>query len=133
MARRGERNREMGRRLGTLAYFLYYNDLPFSLYESLLPWFTLNHIDVGEINHSREFVRKFVDSVHAVLVDRLKKFLQKPLPSTGKPSPIAILGDKGTIKRDVTQPTLIRIASPSKNKLFRKFYMSHPEVLSHTG
>ena len=123
----------MGRRLGTLAYFLYHNNLPFTLYESFLPWFTLNNIDVGEINHSREFVRKFVHSVYDVLIDRLKKFLQKPLLCTGKPSPIAILGDKGTIKRDVTQPTLIRVASPSKNRLFQKFYMSHPEVLSHTG
>ena len=76
VARRGDRNREMGRRLGTLAYFLYYNDLPFALYESLLLWFTLNNIDVGEINHSREFVRLFVDSVHALLIDRLKTFLQ---------------------------------------------------------
>ena len=133
LAQRGERNREMGRRLGTLAYFLFYNNLPFTLYESFLPWFTLNNIDVGEINHSRYFVRNFVDSVYSVLIDRLKVFLQKPLPCTGKPSPIAILGDKGTIKRDVTQPTLIRVASPGKNKLFRKFYMSHPEVLSHTG
>ena len=124
----------MGRRLGTLAYFLYYNNLPFSLFESFLPWFALNNIDIiGEINHSRWFVQKFVDSVYAVLLERLKRFLQKPLSCTGKPSPLAILGDKGTIKRDVTQPTLIRVASPAKNKICRKFYMSHPEVLSHTG
>ena len=79
------------------------------------------------------FVSNFVESVYTVLVERLKKFLDKPLPCTDKPSPVAILGDKGTIKRDVTQPTLIRVASPGKNSIFRKFYLSHPVVRNHTG
>ena len=116
-----ERNREMGRRLlGTLSHFLYYNDLPFTLYESFLPWFTLNSIDMGQLNHSREFIRNFVASVHKVLINRLKIFLQKPLPCTGKTPPIAILADKGTIKRDVTQPTLIRVTSPKKTEFISK-------------
>ena len=70
-------------------------------------------------------------SVYEVLINRLKIFFQKPLPCTGKTSPIAILADKGTIKRDVTQPTLIRVTSPKIQSLFRKFYLSHPEVTSH--
>ena len=48
VTKRGQRNREMGRRLGTLAYFLYYNILPFILNESFLPWFTLNNIDMRD-------------------------------------------------------------------------------------
>ena len=78
----------MGRRLGTLAYFMYYNDQPFTMYEKYMPWFQLNNIDIGEINHSRHFVSNFVESVYTVLVERLKKFLDTPLPCTDKPSPV---------------------------------------------
>ena len=132
-AKKMERNREMGRRLGTLAYYVYFNKLPFMFSESFMPWFILNKIDMGEVNHSREFIRHFVIPVYQVLLDRLKCVLAKPLPCTGKQSPFATLGDKGTIKRDVTQPSLIRVVSLKKNNLFQKFYLFHPEVTSHTG
>ena len=46
-----------------------------------------------------------------------QNILDEPLPCTEKPSSFAILGDKGTIKRDVTQPTLIRTVCLRKNKL----------------
>ena len=88
---------------------------------------------MDEVNHSREFIRHFVKPVYQVRLDRLKCVLAKPLPCTGKQSPFAILGDKGTIKRDVTQHTLIRVVSLKKNNLFQKFYLSHPEVTSHTA
>ena len=120
-------------RIGTLCYFLYFQKLPFSLYESILPWYAMNGIDMGEINHSREFARKFVSSVYDVLVKRLRVLLSKPLPCTGDVSPIVILGDKGTVKRDVTQPTIIRVAFPGEQNLFRKYYLSHPLVTSHSG
>ena len=35
-----ERNREMGRRLDTLAYYVYFNKLPFMFYESFMPWWS---------------------------------------------------------------------------------------------
>ena len=41
--------------------------------------------------------------------------------------------DKGTVKPNVTQPTLIRVVSLNKNSLFQKLFLSHPQVTSHTG
>ena len=38
--------------------------------------------------------------------------------------------DKGTVKRDVTQPTLTHVVSLNKNNLFQKFFLSHPQVSS---
>ena len=128
-----ERNREMGRRIGTFFYFIYYNNLSFKLFTSLMPWFTLCNIDMGEVNHSTHFVENFVTSVYQVLLKRFQSFLENPLPCTGKLSPFAMLGDKGTIKHDITQPTLIRTLLLQKNNLFQKYFLSHPEVLSHTG
>ena len=65
------RNREMGRRLRTLAYYVYFNELPFMFSESFMPWFTLNKIDMGEVNHSREFIRHFA---RLVLFCRMSTF-----------------------------------------------------------
>ena len=128
-----ERNREMGRRLGTLSYFIYYNNLPFNTFEKFMPWFSLNNIDMGEINHSVAFTTKFLESVSSVLRKRLRNVLDVALPCTNKPSPFAILGDKGTIKRNSSQPTLIRVATLRKQQLFQKYYMSHPQVISQSG
>ena len=75
-AKKSERNREMGRCLGTLTYFISFNDLPFKFYESTLPWFTLNDIDMGEVNHSKRFIHDFVKSVFQVLQVVLKIFLK---------------------------------------------------------
>ena len=93
--RKSQRNRDMGHRLGTLSYFIYFNDLPFAFYETILPWFALNYIDMGEVNHSKRFIQCFLASVYDILLSRLKSLLKKPLPCTGKPSPFVILGDKG--------------------------------------
>ena len=67
------------------------------------------------------------------MLDRLNSLLDKPLPATKTVLPYAILGDKGTIKHDCTQPTLIQVATFNKGCLFQKFYLSHPEVTSHMG
>ena len=42
-----KRNWEMGKQLGTLCYFLYFQKLPFSLYKSIHPWYSMNGIDMG--------------------------------------------------------------------------------------
>ena len=93
--RKSQRNRDMGHRLGTLSYFIYFNDLPFAFYETILPWFALNYIDMGEVNHSKRFILCFLASVYDILLSPLKSLLKPPLPCTGKPSPFVILGDKG--------------------------------------
>ena len=80
----------MGHRLGTLSYFIYFNNLPFAFYETILPWFAINYIDMGEVNHSKRFIQCFLASVYDILLSRLRSLLKKPLPCTGKPSPFVI-------------------------------------------
>ena len=88
----------------------------------------------GVINHSRKFARKFVSPVYDVLVKRLRVLLSKPLPCTGDVSPIVILGDKGTVKRDVTQPTIIRLRFPGEKKSFSKVLLvASSSYIAHRG
>ena len=69
---------------------------------------------MGEVNHSIAFIQNFVQPVYRILVQCLQKILDTPLPATQKPSPFAILRDKGTIKHNVTQPTLLHCYIPHR-------------------
>ena len=88
---------------------------------------------MGEINYSTRFIKNFVTLMHQVLVKHLQTLLYKPLPCTGKTPLFEIFGDKGTIKRDVTQPILICTVSLQKDNLFQKYYLIHPELTLHKG
>ena len=55
------RNRVIGRKVGSLAYFFFYHKLPYLLFEKFLPLFSLNNIDIGQVNHSEQFLRRLVD------------------------------------------------------------------------
>ena len=75
----------------------------------------------------------FIDPVYNIVHQRLTQFLDKDLPCTGKPSPVAILVDKSTHKHDTKQPTLIRTVALKKGILFSKKFLDHPIVLDHSG
>ena len=53
----------MGKRVGTLSYFSYHQNLPFTFFQQFMPWLTLNDIDMGEVNHSTAFIQSFVQPV----------------------------------------------------------------------
>lgn len=133
LKKKTERNKEVGRRIGSLSYFIYYKDLPLTFFSDFLPWFTLCNIDIGEVNHSKAFITHFINCVYDVLSQRLTQFLDKELPCTGKPSPVAILVDKSTHKHDTKQPTLIRAVALKKGNIFSNFFIDHPIVLDNSG
>ena len=91
----------------------------------------MNDIEIGEINHSREFAQKFVSSVHDVLVSReIEDSASNPLPTVDV-SLIVMLGDKVTVRRDVTQPTVICKAFVGEQNPFPKYYLSHRLLRDH--
>ena len=53
MAAKSARNVEIGNKIGSPAYFFFYNKLPFLLFERFLPWVSLHKIDIGQENHSQ--------------------------------------------------------------------------------
>ena len=133
LKKKTERNVEVGRRIGSLSYYIYYKNLPLTFFSDFLPWFTLSNIDIGEINHSRTFITNFINCVYDVVCQRLTQFLDKELPCTGKPSPVAILVDKSTHKHDTKQSTLIGIVALKKGNIFSNFFIDHPIVLDNSG
>ena len=59
--------------------------------------------------------------------------MRQPLPCTGKLRPIAVMADKGTIKHDSLQLTLIKTLSLKKGVLFERFFVDNPEVTDGDG
>ena len=131
--RKRQKNREIGRKLGSLAYFIYYNKLPFLFFEKILPWMALVEINIGQVNHSEIFLRRLLEPCFSELKKRLQQHLNKPLPCTDELRPFNLTADKGTIKHDCNQVTMIRTPALKNGHIFEKFFIAHPEVHCHKG
>ena len=107
--------------------------MPYLLFEKCLPWLSLNKIDIGQINHSDQFIRKLLDTFYSELLKRLRIHLNCILDCTGEPRPISLIADKGTIKRDSLQLTLIRTLSLKNGFLFEKIFISNSVAMKGDG
>ena len=125
--------KEIGLKLGSLAYFWFYNKMPYRLFENFLPWFALNKIDIGQVNHSERFIRQLLNPCYSELLKRLRIHLDCVLDCTGDKRPISLIADKGTIKRDSLQMTLIRTPSLKNGFLFETFFIGNPLALRSDG
>jgi hypothetical protein len=78
--------------------------LPFTLYTELVKLLSDFHIDVGDINHGKDFCRDFAHSIAKVrspnplqvIEKRTKKHLATPLEATGERPPVLLVADKFT-------------------------------------
>ena len=130
---RSQRNKEIGEKIGSLAYFFFYHKMPFLQFENFLAYYSLHQIDIGQINHSEHFLRRLIDPCHRELLKRLRTYLNKPLPCTDAPGPITLLADKGTIKHDTSQVTLIKTPCLNNGCLFQRFFVGNPIVTDSSG
>jgi len=133
LAMSASRNRDIGYKIGSLAYFFFYNKLPFVLFEKFLPWHSIHNIDIGHINHSDQFSRRLVEPCYNELLKRLRIHMRKPLPCTGEVRPVTILADKGTINHDTLQLTMIKTLCLKKGVLFERFFIDNPDVVKNDG
>ena len=127
------RNREIGRKIGSLAYFFFYNKLPYLLFEKFLSLLSLNTIDIGQINHSEHFLRNLLDPCYRELLKRLRSHLNQVIPCTDHERPVTLLLDKGTIKHDTSQLTVIRTPCLKRGILFESFLVGNPTVTHGAG
>lgn len=58
-----KREREVGLRIGRIVYNLYYKGRPYSDFEGDLALSSMNGVDLGDVNHSVAFARKFLPYV----------------------------------------------------------------------
>lgn len=94
---KGRKNRDVALSLARNAYLAITEKLGYVAYERMVMKDHLNGVVVGNVNHSRKFASKFVDSMYTVLVHSVSLFLHSPQDSIGgRQPPFAILADKMT-------------------------------------
>ena len=91
------------------------------------------NIDIGQINHTVNFVQSLLNPCYMELKQRFHRFLSIPLPCTDELRPLNITADKGTLKHDCNQVTMVRTPVLKSGTLFQRFFISFPEVNSHKG
>ena len=77
------RNSAIGQRLGRLVYYLVKNGRPDQDYTTLVQINGVNGCDMGEMNHSHNFVSKFLPSLAEAVKGRWRKVLSSPMVATG--------------------------------------------------
>lgn len=85
------RNRRIGLILGTLAYYLLKLGRPHTDFVVLVAILAKCGVDVGELNHSKEFVAAWKLSCAEVIQRRLRKFFSTRLPQTGQLPPVKVI------------------------------------------
>ncbi|XP_078495192.1 uncharacterized protein LOC108950546 [Ciona intestinalis] len=129
----GKRSQKVGHLLSSLAYQGFLEGDTFSSFERKVTVLQCAKVDVGDVNHGREFPTRLLPHVVTVLQSQLKKYIETPLPCTGRRMPFSIVADKLTHKRVTKQVTAIRIPIFSNGSLFKTVYLSSAVVKASTG
>ena len=88
-----------------------------------------NHADVGSQNHSRKFAAAFVKTVSGLLTSQIATLVNTDLPCMGgRPRPISIVGDKGTMKGITLHPLGFDTILISNGYLKAEFFAGCPIV-----
>lgn len=88
----------------------------------------VNGVDVGNINHSINFLSQFLENIYAELLESFAKFLHTSLPCTGQLPPLCLKPDKFTHKHQGAQGLIVRHPCLKNGRLFKETYVSHAKV-----
>ena len=78
-------------------------------------------------------LRRLLNPCYKELQKRLTNYLNQDLSCTGHPRPVTLLLDKGTIKHNTSQLTLIRTLCLKGGVLLESFLIGNPNVLDNSG
>ena len=92
------RNKKVGMTIGRVSYYLIKQGRPYSDFPYLLDVIEKAGGDVGDINHSRKFVPRFLKFTSTEIQGRLQNYFSSNLSQTGHRPPVNIVADKGTWK-----------------------------------
>ena len=97
------RNKAVGLVLGRIVYYIIYKGRPDTDFPLLVYLSATGGSDCGDINHSFNFVRKFLPYLADAVRRRMKKMLGTRLVSTGCLPPVNLIADKATHQRETRQ------------------------------
>ena len=114
--------------LSSIAYEIIYNTQSFRDYEKRVAILDSEGVDVGNINHSRDFVTRFLQCVYDYIKELCVNFFHTSLECTNQLPPLCFKADKFTHKKEGSQAVIVRHPSLKNGKLFRETYVDHAKV-----
>lgn len=128
-----QRNKKIGMVLGRLIYHLQKLGRPNTDFTPLVDILQKSGVDVGEINHSAEFVKKFSPVCASVVNSKIKEHLETRLPQTGQRPPVKIVCDKATWQHKTKQLTGVVTVVPDSEVPIQAFYLGAPNCPGGKG
>ena len=122
------RNKKVGFTLGKLSYFNYKHKRPDTDYPELVYLLSKFGVDVGDLNHRRDFPRKLLPYVSEAIEEKIKCYLGSTLQSTGYKPPIKIIADKVTWKHRTRQLMGVVTVVPGAEFPIQALYLGVPVV-----
>ena len=127
------RNKAVGLRLGRWNYYLLRMGRPDTDYTTLIYINKKNGGDIGDINHSFNFVPKFLVSLSAAVQNRIHTHLSTRLLATGCLPPVNVLLDKFTHQHVTRQLVGVTTIVPDSPNLIQALYLGAPRCPRGTG
>ena len=133
MSKYNTRTEKVGLLIGTTAYHILYSRGTVWGFEQLLLLNNINHIDIGDTNHSTYFIWHLRPYVAKVVQSKMTTFFSTPFKQTGHLPPVNASADKATYKHRTRQFTAVTTVVPDAENLFQVAYVGTPVVKDHTG
>ena len=125
--------KEAAMRCARLCHFLYMKGRPFRDYPELVATIVQGGSFMGDINHSKRFPHDFLQSVAAIVGERIKNYLKTDMKQTGFKPPVKVVADKDTYKHRTRQVIALITVFPYAQDLIQHIYVAHPIVKKHSG
>ena len=127
------KNRQVGMRIARICYSLYKEGGSKRSFEVEVLKRIQDGLDMGDINHSKNFPEKFRPFLANEIHNRMTTFLKIRYSQTGFLPPLNIGADKGTSNHRTRQFLTAVTIVPDSEKLFQIVYLGQPVVKDHTG
>ena len=121
-----KRSDQVGMRLGTIAYQIMYHGEALTSYERKVAALSMNGVDVGNINHSKNFPIALISPFKNIVSSKLKLIVKSPLPCTDEGPPIALIDDKSKIKHEERHGIMTRFPVLKNGRFFQTFLLGQP-------
>ena len=129
----GLRNETCGMNLGKTCFYLLSNGRPNSDFTELLSMQHRNGCDIGNINHSSEFINNMAGSFSEVITGRIKNHLSNRLPQTGCLPPCKVIEDGATYRHDTRHLIGLTTVFPGDSPLIQSVFCGAPKGVKSDG
>ena len=127
------RNDKCGMNLGRTAFYLLSNGRPSADFTELLSMQESNGCDIGDINHSINFLNGLAKHISTVITGRVKNHLCSRLPQTGCLPPCKVVEDGATYRHDTRHLIGLTTVFPGDKPLIQSVFCGAPKGIRSDG